>query len=287
MIDKVNRLETDAVILDLEDAVPILDKETARIFVRDVIELDEKKVENPFPHLKLNRNPHICVRINSFSSGLYKEDLNYIVVDGLDSVMVPKSETEKDIRRIDELLEKSEQEKGLEKGRITLIPLIETAKGVINANGIASASERVISLGFGAVDFTADTRIRPSKENIELLYPRAHLSIIAHAYGLQPIDTPWVNIQDVEGLLEDCKMARKLGYTGKMAIHPIQLKYINEAFSPSKDEIEYAKKVLEAFKDTATSGLGAISLDGKMIDHANLRQAEETLRLAELIEKRK
>ncbi|MEM4246382.1 MAG: CoA ester lyase [Candidatus Bathyarchaeia archaeon] len=285
MIDKASRLETDAVILDLEDAVPVLGKETARIFVRDVVDKKRGDFEEPFPHLKSREGLYICVRINSLPSGLYLDDLASVVVDGLDGVMVPKVESEQDVKTIEKLLGEREETIGLEKGGINIIPLIETAKGVLNVREIVTASERVIALGFGAVDFAADAHIAPSRERIELLYPRSYLSLVAHACGVQPIDTPWVDIQDRAGFIEDCEKAKRLGFTGKMAVHPTQLRTINQVFSPSKSEVDYARKVVEAFNKAASAGVGATFLGGKMIDLANLRQAKEVLRLAEEAER--
>jgi citrate lyase subunit beta/citryl-CoA lyase len=287
MIDKVRRLETDAVILDLEDAVPINHKETARIFVRDSIKLNSGCQKDPYPHLKSKGDLKVYVRINSLSSRLYKEDLDYIVVDGLNGLMLPKSETEEDVIKIEKLLEDKEKKTGLKKGKITIMPLIETSRGVMNSYKIASASKRVIAIGFGAVDFAVDNRIKISKGGVELLFPRSLISIAAHASGVQPIDSPWIDIQDTNGLIKNCETARNLGYTGKMAIHPTQLDHINKAFTPSKSEIEYAKKIVGSFNEALQSGVGAISINGKMIDQANLKQAEEVLKLAELVEKRK
>ena len=287
MIDKISRLETDAVILDLEDAVPILDKETARIFIRDSISTDEKKGrDDPFPYLKANDGPYVYVRINSLQSNLYNDDLDYVVVKGLDGVVIPKSETKEDIAKIDKTLVKAEAKSRIKRGSISLIPLIETAKGVVNVYDIAKSSERVVALGFGAVDFSADVKMQPSNSGIELLYPRSSISIAAHACGVQPIDTPWVNVQDTDGLIKDCETAKKLGFTGKLAIHPLQLNTINIAFSPSESEIGYAKKIVESFNKAAKSGVGAISLNGKMIDYASLRQAKEVLQLSKMIERK-
>lgn len=275
MINKASKLEADALILDLEDAVPMNFKETARIFVRDSIK-----------QLKSSTHAHVYVRINSLASGLFQEDLDYIICEGLDGVMIPKSEVKKDISKIDTIICEKETEIGLKKGEISLIPLVETAKGAVNAYDIASANKRIVAIGFGAVDFVADTRIQLSKDGLEILYPRSCISIAAHAAQIQPIDTPWINIQDAKGLIEDSKTARHLGFAGKMAIHPLQLEPINEVFSPSRGEIEDAKKIVKAFGEAIKSGVGAISIDGKMIDYANFRQAEEVIVLAESIEKR-
>jgi citrate lyase subunit beta/citryl-CoA lyase len=276
MIEKAVKLEADAIILDLEDAVPMNEKENARLLVGDSIR-----------RLGSSNHPHLFVRINSISSGLYREDLEKVVWENLEGLMIPKSETVNDVKTIEELLKKREEELGLEPGGIAFTPLIETAKGVLHAYELASASRRVVALGFGSVDFAADIRAKPSVDGFEIHYPRAHISIAAHAARVQAIDTPWVNITDLDGLVKDCRVARQLGFTGKMAIHPSQVDIINRMFSPTDEEVAYAKKVVEAFKKALEAGLGATSLDGKMIDHATYRQAMDILRFSELIKKGK
>lgn len=276
MIEKAATLEADAFILDLEDAVPISEKENARLLVGKSIS-----------RFGSSKPPHVFVRINSTSSGLYREDLNKVIQKNLDGVVIPKTETVEDVKRIEDLIVRREVELGLESGEIALAPLIETAKGVVHAYNIASASRRIVALGFGSVDFAADIRVKPSEDGLEIHYPRAYISIAAHAAGVQAVDTPWVNITDLEGLIKDCQAARRLGFTGKMAIHPSQINIINRVFSPTDEELIYARRVAEAFERALESGLGATSLDGRMIDHATYRQAMEILRFSELIERKK
>jgi citrate lyase subunit beta/citryl-CoA lyase len=275
MLHKAGTLDADAIIIDLEDAVPMEDKETARVFVREGIETVCKGGSMVF------------VRVNGLATGLAGQDLEESVCDGLDGIVLPKAESKKDILDIEAILEKIEKRKGLRVGSTTIVPILETAKGVLNAVEVASASPRVAGLSFGAVDFTRDLGVSLSKEGIELSYPRAHVALAARAAGIPAVDTVFIDIMDKEGLSRDSKAAKQLGFRGKLLIHPNQIQPVNEIFSPTQHEVEYCKRVVATFKEAQTRGAGAISLDGKMIDYANYRQAEDILATWDAIIKRK
>lgn len=274
MIHKAATLEADAVILDLEDAVPMAEKETARIFVRDSIELVK------------SGGPEVFARVNALTTGLTAEDLDAVICETLDGIILPKSDSKADILKVQGLIGKVEKKRGLDSS-CSIVPLIETAKGVLNVDEIASAGKRVIALSFGAVDYARDMGIDLSPEGIELLYPRSKIAVAAKAASIQAIDTPFVDIMNKEGLVEDSRLARKLGFKGKLVIHPSQIDAVNQIFSPTVEQIEYARKVIAAFKEAEEMGSGAVSLGGKMIDAANFRQSEDLLSLAEAIAERK
>jgi len=275
MLHKAGTLDADAIIIDLEDAVPMEDKETARVFVREGIETVGKEESMVF------------VRVNGLATGLASQDLEESVCEGLDGIVLPKAESSKDILDAEAILEKIEKQKGLRVGSIIIVPILETAKGVLNAAEVAVASKRVAGLSFGAVDFTRDLGVSLSKEGVELSYPRAYVALAARAAGIPAIDTVFIDIMDREGLIRDSKAAKQLGFRGKLLIHPNQIQPVNEVFSPTQQEVEYCKKVVAAFKEAQARGAGAISLDGKMIDYANYRQAEDVLAIWDLIIKRK
>jgi len=271
MIQKASSLQADAIILDLEDAVPMLDKETARILARDGISI-----------IKAG-GPNVFIRINAIVTSLTAQDMKDTATEGLDGIVLPKAESKEEILEAERLVEEVEKEKNLKSGGIAIIPIIETAKGVVNAYEIARASKRVNAISFGAVDFTRDMGTTISKEGTELFYARSQIAVAARAAGIQAIDTPWIDLADKEGLVNDSRLARQLGYKGKLLIHPDQIESVNKVFSPSKEEVEYAKKVVEAFKEAEAKGLGAISLEGKMVDVANYRQAKDLLSLVDAI----
>jgi len=275
MLHKAGTLDADAIIIDLEDSVPMEDKETARAFVRDGIETVGKG------------ESMVLVRVNGLSTGLAGQDLEESVCDGLNGIVLPKAESKKDILDAEAILESVEKQKSFKVGSIIIVPILETAKGVLNAAEVAFASKRVAGLSFGAVDFTRDLGVSFSKEGIELTYPRAYVALVARAAGIPAVDTVFIDIMDREGLIRDAKAAKQLGFRGKLLIHPSQIQPVNEVFSPTQQEVEYCKRVVAAFKEAQTRGAGAISLDGKMIDYANYRQAEDILAIWDVIIKRK
>ena len=275
MIVKSLTLNVDAGVLDLEDSVPMADKETARIFIRDSIGTVKPEGSSLF------------VRVNGMTTGMVDEDLKYVVKKGLDGIMQPKSESKQDIIELDKLIEKYEKKEGLKIGSLKIIATFETAKGILNAYEIATASKRVIAVGFGAVDYTRDLGTTISKEGSELFYPRSHVAIVARATGVIPIDTVWIDIIDKEGLTKDANFSKQLGLKGKFLIHPNQIDVVNEVYSPKKSEVDYAGRVVKAFEEGASMGLGAVSLDGRMIDIAVYRQAQDLLNLANEIAKKK
>ena len=274
MITKAATLPADAIILDLEDAVPLPDKETARIMIRDSIK-----------GIKLGGS-YVFVRVNALTTNLTAEDLKFVAVEGLDGLMLAKTETKSDIVELDSMLEETEKGLGLEPRSLKVVPLIESAKGVINAYEIASASERIIAVAFGAGDYYRDLGRSASfsPEQTELLYARSRIVNCSVAAGVQAIDTVFFGLlTDREGFMKETMLALQLGFKGKLLIHPTQIKPVNKAFSPSPDEAEYARRVVEAFEEAQARGLGAISFEGKMIDYMNYKQAKDLVRLVDLV----
>ena len=271
MIYKTPTLAMDAVILDLEDSIPMVEKDTARVFIRDTLELAR------------SGGAEVYVRINGLTTGLTAQDCDFVIQKGIDGIMLPKVESKEDVLESEKIIEKLEKERGMELGSIVLIPTLETAKGVINVYEIATSSKRVIAIGFGAVDFTRDMGTSLSKEGTELFFARSQVAIAARAAGVQALDTVFIDLADKEGLIKDSQLAKQLGFKGKFLIHPSQIEPVNHVFSPAAKEVEYAKKVVNAFKEAEARGLGAASLEGRMIDIAVFRQAEDLLSLAEAI----
>ena len=271
MIQKAGGLGADAVILDLEDAVPIGEKETGRLFVRDSVEQVAAKGASVF------------VRVNALPTGLTAEDLRWAVQPRLAGVVLPKTESKEDVLTCAGWIADLEKEQGIKPGSILLVPLLETAKGVLLAWEVATASPRVTALAFGAIDFTRDMGTSLSPEGTEIFYARSHVALVSRAAGLQAIDTPWTDITDIDGLVKEARVARQLGFRGKLAIHPNHVEPLHRVFSPSEAEIAFARKVVTAFREAEAQGLGAISLDGRMIDVANARQAEQVMAWAEMI----
>jgi citrate lyase subunit beta/citryl-CoA lyase len=268
MIINGDALGADCIILDLEDAVSPDEKDSARLLVRSAIErMGFDGVE-------------ITVRINSIDTDYWKDDLEAIVPLSPDLIMPPKASCAEDILKVDAYISEIEERRGMEKGRVRLIPLIETALGVENAYAIASACPRVAAIFLGGEDLTADLRCKRTKAGNEIDYARKRLVVAARAAGVDVYDTPFTDVNDDEGIVTDAEYAKSLGFTGKSAIAPRHVKVINEVFSPTLKDIQYAKMVFEAIRIGKEQGKGAVSLLGKMIDKPIVERARQTLEAA-------
>ena len=271
MIINGDSLGADNIILDLEDAVSPDEKDSARLLVRNAIKrMGFTGVE-------------ITVRINSIDTDYWKHDLDAIVPLKPDLIMPPKVGGAEDILAVEEYMEYVERTNGMETGTVRLIPLLETARGVENAFEIASCSKRVAALFLGGEDLTADLRCKRTKGGNEIDYARKRLVVAARAAGVEVYDTPFTDVNDDEGLVADAEYAKSLGFTGKSAIAPRHIRFINEVFSPSLKDIEYAKLVFEAIRKGKEQGKGAVSLRGKMIDKPIVERARQTLEAAKIL----
>jgi len=283
MITKAATLAADAIILDLEDAVPLPDKETARVMIRDTIRA-----------LK-SGGAYVFVRVNALTTGLTDEDLKFVAVEGLDGIVLPKAEARSDVVELDRMLEKAEENRGIELGNLRIIPLLETAKGIVNAYDIALASKRIVAVAFGAGDYYRDLGRSVSSlspEQTELLYARSQTVIASRAAGIQAIDTVFFGLlTDMDSFMKETILVLQLGFKGKFLIHPTQIEIVNKIFSPSPEEVTYASRIVMAFEEAQARGLGATSFEGKMIDYMTYKQAKDLVSFAETIadkeEKRK
>ncbi len=269
----------DAVILDLEDACPAEEKETGRIFARDSIPMFKE------------RGIDVFVRVNSMATGLTKEDLSYVVVEGLDGIQLAKTESKEEIAELDKLLQEEEKKKGLKLGNICIIPLLESPKGVLAVSEIISTSPRVAAVSFGAGDFLRElgagfaiTRLTAEEYFPLILYARSIISLAAKVAGIPAIDTPFFGtLIDTEGLIKESQKAKLLGFSGKLLIHPRQVEPVNRVFTPSKEDIEFARQMMEAYEEAKARGLGAASFGGRMIDYAMYNMATQLLAIADTI----
>ncbi|MBI4587372.1 MAG: CoA ester lyase [Candidatus Rokubacteria bacterium] len=272
-VSKVATFGADAIILDLEDAVPDAEKLATRPLVRAALaEL---------------RGPLVCVRINAFRTGLAPGDVDAVVAQGLDAIVLPKAETAEEISVLEMLLAAAELREGLPAGHVRILPIVETARGLLNASAVAAASPRVLTLAFGSGDFTRDLElpsIRWSLEGAELFYARAKLVVDARAAGRpRPLDGPYVAVRDAKGFEEDCRTARRLGFQGKICIHPLQVAAANRIFAPDPDEVAFCRRVVEAFKTAEARGSASITVDGIFVDYPIVEKAERIIRLADML----
>ncbi len=278
LVVKAATLPLDAVIFDLEDAVSLDDKETARTLAGDYVSLIKKRGKQTF------------VRLNSIGTGLTKEDLKSVVVKGLDGVILAKTESKSNVIRLAKMLDVAEKRSGLKPKSIKIMPLIENAKGVENSSAIATATDRILALAFGAGDYYRDlgrdvTTI--SEEENELLYARSRIVNTATAAGIKAIDTPFLgSIVDKAAFLREVKLAVRLGFKGKQCVHPSQIEPINELFSPRPEDVNRAIRLVEAFDKAQQRGVAAISFEGKMVDIMTYRQAKDLIATNQVIERK-
>jgi len=253
----------DGIILDLEDSVAPERKDEARILVRNAL-----RAVNFYGAERM-------VRINQGERGL--EDLDGVIPHNVHLVLIPKCENGDTVRKIDARIMEIKKREG-QNETVLLMPIIESAAGVERAFEIATASSSVVALAIGLEDYTADLGVQRTKEGSESLYARQRIVVAAKAAGIQPIDSVFSDVGDMEGLLTNVLSSKAMGFEGMGCIHPRQIPVIRQGFSPSADEQEKAKKIVLAYRDALQKGLGA--LGSKMIDPPVVARAEKTITLA-------
>ena len=265
LVENVGLYNADAIILDLEDSVPIPQKFDARILVKYSLQ-----------HVEFGRSEK-WVRINGITTPYWEKDLREIL-PYCEVINLPKVESYEDMVIVDEKMREIEKEYGLEPREV--VPIIESVKGLINAREIAE-HPRVSALAWGGEDLTADLGI-PRKKALILDHVRAQIVFAAKANKKQALDTVYSNIRDEEGLFEYAQRARYMGFDGIGVIHPNQIEVVHRAFRPTDDEIEDAKKIIEAAEEAEKEGKGVISLNGRMIDPPVVERARKILQFAEV-----
>ncbi len=260
----------DCVLLDLEDSVPQPEKASARVLVKHLLAAIDFQGE-------------VWVRINPLDSG-GRDDLVEVLRGRPHGVALPKAESKADVAALSKELESLEKTLGIPVGTTLVLPILETAKGILHAEEIAADDPRVAALAFGAEDFTRDVGARRTPES--LLFARSMLVAAAKAAGVQASDTVYADVENEKGLLAEATLARDLGFDGKGAIHPAQIGPLHAVFSPSEKELEEARKVVAAAEDAQKRGIGAIAIGGKMIDRPVLERARRALYLADRLARR-
>ena len=271
MLNKAVDCTADAVIVDLEDAVSVAEKDTARENLCEFM-----------PRLK-RPGREMIVRVNAMDSAWGVRDILAIVPGMPDAVIVPKAD-EKALVTADYLLTAAELENGLPVGGIRLIPLFETTYAIANAYEVLGASPRVDGVQLGAEDLTKEQEIERTAAGDEIFYARSRLAFAARARGIDIIDTPYTGIRDLEGLRSDALKAKNIGFTGKTCIHPDHIGVINEVFSPSAEAVEFSRGVAAAMEQGIAEGKGAVMYQGKMIDAPIAERARKILQKAERID---
>ncbi len=267
-IEKATTLGVDCICMDMEDGVAMTRKVEARAVIAQAMkELIFGESER-------------CIRINSIGSGLESFDLAAALSAEPDAIVVPKIESAEQVKWVSEHIETYESSSNHDLGSVRLLVGVETAKGILNLREIAEADQRLEAIIFGAEDYAASVGAKRTKEGTEVLYARQAVVTACAANDLQAIDMVYIDFHDEAGLRAEAEQGAGFGFSGKQIIHPNQVSAVQEAFTPSADAIEYAKRIIESFELSQREGKGAYALDGKMIDMPLLKNAQKVLERA-------
>ena len=273
LIEKAIRSGADAVIVDLEDAVAVDNKEEAR----------ESLANLPSSHVP------VYVRVNGPTTEFMWEDVVAAARAAVAGVVLPKAEEPGLLKEISGAITAIEISSGQDRGSIGIIPLIESGLGVRNTYDLAVSSDRIESVLFGGGeqgDLVADLGVEWTPDGTGLLFARSQVLLSARAAGIQhPLEAVFMDFRNLVALRVECEQARRLGYVGKVAIHPAQVEVINDVFTPAPDVVEYQRKVLAAFEEAEAGGSASIAVDGKMVDYAVARVARVVIARAEAAER--
>lgn len=271
MIDKALGLNADAVMLDIEDGVAPNEKDAAR-----------KNIAESLGREKAPSSPARYVRINAIGHARMDADLEAVVRPGLEGLVCPKVDTPDEVRKVDVILSEREPKMKMTRGSVKLLIAIESPKGLLNAPAIAASSARVVGIIFGAEDYGREIGLPAVREGEarDLIYARSAIVVAAASAHVQAVDGVWVDLNDSQGLLGFAKQSRRLGFSGMSLIHPLQIDPINTVFSPTAEEIDYCRKVLQAFDEANARGDGSIAFGGQLIDRPIVERARRTIEMA-------
>ncbi|MBS6673565.1 MULTISPECIES: citrate (pro-3S)-lyase subunit beta [Haemophilus] len=268
MISNTFIYKPDAIMFDLEDAVALKEKDSARILVAHAL-------QHP-----LYQEIETVVRVNPLDSEFGLADLNAVVRAGVDVVRMPKTETAQDVIDMDREITEIEKVCGREVGSTKMLAAIESPLGITQANQIATASKRLIGIALGAEDYVRNLKTERSPEGIELLFARCSILQAARAAGIQAFDTVYSNANNEEGFLAEAALIKQLGFDGKSLINPRQIELLHNLFAPTQKDVDQARRIIDAAEEAERNGLGVVSLNGKMIDAPIIDRAKLVLERA-------
>jgi citrate lyase subunit beta/citryl-CoA lyase len=268
MLQNIPVFEADGVMIDLEDAVPLAEKDAARLLTRN------------FLRFYAERDKEMFVRINGLDTPYAADDLREVLPALPDGIRLPKADKPEVVELLDTLLTEQEEALGLPVGHFKIIPSIESAQGVLNCVDTARASSRIVALAFGAEDFTASMQIDRTKTGEELFSARTNVVWAAKAADIQVIDTIFPDVNDMEALRAETELIKRLGFTGKSLVNPRQIEVVHDVFRPTQAEIDLALEVMDAIQRAREMGTGVISLKGRMVDAPVVTRAARVLRSA-------
>ncbi|EGO2558922.1 MULTISPECIES: citrate (pro-3S)-lyase subunit beta [Enterococcus] len=257
----------DSIMFDLEDAVSLKEKDSARVLVHSALKtFDYGNIE-------------IVVRINALDAG-GAEDIEAMVLAGVDVIRLPKTETAQDIIDVEAVITEVEQQNDIPVGTTKMMAAIESAEGVLNAPAIAKSSARLIGIALGAEDYVTNMKTRRHPDGQELFFARSMILHAARAAGIAAIDTVYSDVDNTEGFEAEVRLIKQLGFDGKSVINPRQIPLVNTIYAPTEKEIQNAKEVIWGIREAEAKGSGVISVNGKMVDKPIVERAERVIALA-------
>ena len=257
----------DSIMFDLEDAVSLKEKDSARVLVHSALKtFDYGNIE-------------IVVRINALDAG-GAEDIEAMVLAGVDVIRLPKTETAQDIIDVEAVITEVEQQNDIPVGTTKMMAAIESAEGVLNAPAIAKSSTRLIGIALGAEDYVTNMKTRRHPDGQELFFARSMILHAARAAGIAAIDTVYSDVDNTEGFEAEVRLIKQLGFDGKSVINPRQIPLVNNIYAPTETEIQNAKEVIWGIREAEAKGSGVISVNGKMVDKPIVERAERVIALA-------
>ena len=275
LLDSSLRRDADVLLLDIEDSVPPVEKQTARNNILEFVKRPEAKGKVIFP------------RVNDRESGELLKDLYQLTIPGITGFMYPKSTKEEDVYFVGKLLETIEYEKGVPVGTFKLIPLIETAGAIVNIKEICTACTRVVAVAFGCEDYVTDLGGKHDPEGLSIFYARNAIVNSARAAGVIPIDTVHIKVHDLEDLEKNLILSKNLGFDGMLVLNPKELPLVNQYYSPSQEELSWAKEMVRLTEEAEADGKGVAVIDNKFIGPPMLKMAKSIINKHLLINKRK
>ncbi|KAF0373297.1 citrate (pro-3S)-lyase subunit beta [Pediococcus acidilactici] len=258
----------DSIMFDLEDAVSMAEKDAARFLVAEAIKTQDYG------------DAELVVRVNGQDTPFYRNDVLAMVKAGIEVIRLPKAESADMIKKLEQDVLEAEKKFNREIGSTHLMAAIESAKGVLNAPEIASASERMIGIAISAEDYTTDMKTRRYPDGAELEFARNMVLHAARAAGIAAFDTVFSNMDDTEGFYRETRYIHQLGFDGKSLVNPRQIPMVNEVYAPTKPEIKKAKDVIFAIEEARAKGSGVISMNGQMVDRPVVLRAQRVMKLA-------
>ncbi len=258
----------DTIMLDLEDAVAESQKDAARFSLYHALTtIDYGDTE-------------VLVRINGLDTPHWQEDIRVAVAGGADGIRIAKCESAQDVKTVEEHILMAEREFGIEEGRTLIMAALESAKGVVNAYEICTASDRLFGVALAGGDFRKDMRVKVTESGIDIMVARGMMLLAARAAGVQCFDTNFADFKNMEGFENEVRQNHQMGFDGKSIINPRQIRLVHQVFTPTAKEVDHADRLVRAYNEQASAGVGVFTFEGKMVDIAHVRDAQDLLKLA-------